>query len=146
MVEAISQKVTFFAVLVVCLILPLAISIVCFSRIIIDLCKAAHGSRQKFGRNSKISESSFSNIRTQTISVLLTGLVYCGSWVPYSVVLFHFFRGYDVPIKMEFAGIYLSKSATITSPVIYCLIERPFCNYVKRGLSVQIRLEELEEL
>merc|ERR1711879_710669 len=89
----------------------------------------------------RISMASYGNMRTQSLSVLMTGLVYCSSWIPYSIVLFKFFMHAQVSVDFELVGIFLSKSATISSPVISCLVERAFCPYVKEGLVNQLRLD-----
>ena len=58
-------------------------------------------------------------------------MVYFVSWVPYGVVCFMMYYRIHVPTPFEYVAIYTSKSATISSPIIYCLIEKQFYVFVK---------------
>ena len=69
-----------------------------------------------------------------SISCLLTALIYFASWVPYSVVCFISYMNKDVPVAVEYVSIYMSKSATISSPIVFCLVERKFRRFLRRHL------------
>ena len=84
---------------------------------------------------SNISRASSISVREQGLSCFLTGVVYVVSWLPYTVVCFLFYTNTPVTVSFELIAIYLSKSSTISSPVVYCLIERRFRIFVKERLA-----------
>ena len=116
-------------------VIPLIITSVCFTRILIELRRTALEAKRKYGKASNISRASSNSIREQGLSCLLTGFVYVASWVPYTIVCFRFYVNDPVSITFEHAAIYLSKSSTISSPIVYCLIERRFRVFVKEKIT-----------
>ena len=51
------------------------------------------------------------------------------------MVCFLFFYNERVPIQLEHFAIYMSKSATVSSPIVFCLLEKDARKYMSRNLS-----------
>ena len=120
-------------------VVPLAVTGTAYTRILIELRQTAIEAKRKYGRNSNISRASDNTVKEQSLSCFMTGFVYIASWVPYTIVCFQYYYGGMVPIEFEYISIYLSKSSTITSPFIYCMIERRFRAFVRERLSTRLQ-------
>ena len=121
-------------------VVPLVITATAYASILIDLQRTAQETKRKYGRNSNISRASDNSVREQSLSCFMTGLVYIGCWVPYTIVCFqYYFNADSVSIEFEYISIYLSKISTIASPIIYCLLERRFRLYVHDRMSVHMQ-------
>ena len=118
-------------------VIPLTVTTAAYARILVELRQTAIETKRKYGRNSNISRASDNTVKEQSLSCFMTGFVYIASWVPYTIVCFQYYYGSNVSIEFEYISIYLSKSSTISSPLIYCLIERRFRNFVRRRLSIR---------
>ena len=86
----------------------------------------------KLGHNSRLSRDSVRTAHGQYLSTLLITSTYLLSWMPYACVCFMFYFHQYVPVKFEMFAIFTSKSATVTSPIIFCLIEKPFRKFLKK--------------
>ena len=120
-------------------VVPLALTGAIYARILCELRHTAQEAKRKYGRNSNISRASEQTVKEQSLSCLMTGLVYMGSWVPYTIVCFQYYYGSEVSLQFEYISIHLSKTSTITSPLIYCLIERRFRVFVRDRLSIRLQ-------
>lgn len=129
--RSMSDRSFFFFVVALSFGLPLVISAVCFGRIIVELRRTAWTVKRQYGRASSISRDSHKSTNEQCISSLLTSLVYIASWLPYSIVLFFFFYKKHVSIAFEYTAIYLAKSSVVTSPIVFCLIEKRVRSFIK---------------
>lgn len=129
--KSFNHKSYFYATMVFSFLLPLTCTAICFGCIICDLRRSAMSFKRQYGKASTISRDSNKAVHQQYVSSLLTTTIYVVSWVPYAVVCFLFFHDYAVPHSVELFSIYMSKSATVTSPVIFCLIERRVVEFVR---------------
>jgi len=134
-----SAKCYLIFIVFVVLVIPTVLTWTCIVCIIREIRGTANRNKRMFGRNSIISSSSNKNVQHQYRSSVLTGLVFFASWVPYAIVCFMFYYQFHVPHVFEYVGIYMSKSATISSPIIYCLIERRFLEFIRKDQSFQLQ-------
>lgn len=109
--------------------LPLLLTISCFAHIVVELRRTTVSVARQYGKNSAISRDSVRSLQEQYISSMLAALIYIVSWCPYACVCVMFFYNKHVPLEVEYFSIYMSKSCTITSPIIFCLIEKRVRNY-----------------
>ena len=117
----------FFTTLIFTFFLPIMMTIACFAHILIELRRTATLFSTRFGRRSQIARESNKRVHEQYIYSLLNFLIYIISWAPYAVVCSYFYSDRDVSLTLEYFAIYLSKSCTISSPIIFCLIEKRVC-------------------
>ena len=127
----IKSKSYFLFACVFAFVVPVAVTVVCFTRIISELRRKANDMKRKYGRGSSLDLEGRRVVKEQWLACLMTGVVYLGSWVPYASVCFVQLFGGDVGEGTELFSLFLSKSSTISSPIIYCLIERRFRSYVR---------------
>ena len=127
-----SSAKSYLIFVVICvLVVPIIISARCFCGILFELRRTAAHHRRNFGKCSTIFRSSNKSVNQQYVASALTGLVYFTSWVPYGVVCFMMYYRVPVPLSFEYVAMYMAKSATVSSPIIYCLIEKQFCMFIK---------------
>ena len=119
-------------------IIPTAIASICFSKIIKELRRAASNFRLRYGRRSVITRQSCKRAKGEEVYSVVIGIIYAISWLPYAVVCFLCFCNQYVPLGLEYFAICMCKSSTVSSAILFCLIERPFCKYVKRKESVNV--------
>ena len=128
------------------LVLPCVLTTTCYVCIIRDLRMKVNKVMSVYGRRSTMLLETSKDVRQQYISCFLTGLVYGLSWVPYTVFLLLSMRGQLVPVQVEYFAIYMSKSATITSPVVYCLLERQCWNFLAKQFSERLSIKVLPQI
>ena len=58
------------------------------------------------------------------ISSMFSAWIYFVSWIPYTVVCVMYYFDQDVPARFESISSYVSKSATINSPLVYYFLEK----------------------
>jgi len=126
----------FYTCIVLTFGIPLIVTAICFAHIIVILHRTAYVFARKFGRSSSLSRDSRKSVHDNCISSLCTGLIYFASWVPYACVCFYFFYEEEVSLNFELLSIYLSKSSTISSPVVFCLVEKRVRKFIRREPSV----------
>lgn len=122
-VEAKSYYIT---IIIVFMIIPIILTSVCFACIIIILWRKVSQDKLQYGKVSPLTRDSLKSVVGQSISYILIAMLYMASWVPYIVVCFYFYSEVVVSHTLEYVAIYMAKSSTISSAVIYCLIEKPF--------------------
>lgn len=118
-----ADKIYFFVCLFCSFGFPLLLTTVCFAHIIIVLRGISTTFIRRFGRTSHIIQDSNKNIMEQFIS-LITAIVYISSWIPLAIVCFMYYFQEHVPLHVEYFAIYLAKTCTITSTIVFCLIEK----------------------
>ena len=116
----------FVTVIVLAFLIPVMITGACFGYILNELHRRRLSNIKEFGRNSIISVSSSRLFRGQSLSLVLITTVYFVSWIPYVLVCCRFYFESPVDQTVEYIAIYMAKSATVSSPIIYCIIEKPF--------------------
>lgn len=129
----------FLTVCLLVFVVPITFTAFCFYRILSEVRETAHVMKQRYGRGSSLSRRGRTIVKEQWLSCALTGVVYLGSWVPYSYVCFRLCFDLEVSVVSEYVSIFLSKSSTISSPIIYCLVERRFRSFIKERLSIQLQ-------
>ena len=130
--ESINDR-SFFILGVVCsFVIPFAIVSICFAKIIKELRRTTEKYALRYGKSSNNSLYSTKAVKDQEIYSILSGVVYSVSWILYSIVCFLFFFNQHVPMAFEYFSMVMSKSSTISSLVLFCLIEKSFRKYVKR--------------
>ena len=127
---------SFFITVVICGFgIPFVMASVCFTRITRELQRTSSKYKRRYGRNASISVDSSKRAQEQEIYSIVTGLVYSTSWVPFSIVCFLFYFNQHVPMALEYVSIFMCKSATITSAILFCLIEKRVRRYTRRKVS-----------
>ena len=123
-------KIYFYILVIFNFILPLILMLTFFVRIITELKKATRRAVHRSGRSSVVSRCSQKNVVGQGITLLLIVMLYMLSWVPYVIVCFLFY--YDIPVSRltEYLTVYLVKSSTTSSPIVFCLLEKQFWNFM----------------
>ena len=124
----------FVTVIILAFLIPLFITGVCFGYILNELHQRRLFNIREFGRNSIISVSSVRLFRGQSLSLVLITMVYFISWIPYALVCIRFYSHSPVNQVVEYIAIYMAKSATISSPIIYCMMEKPFRVFAQESL------------
>ena len=114
--------------------LPMIVTAVCFVRILVALRTTEKKFGDRYGKKSVLRRDSARNVRDQYVSSLLIAFVYITSWFPYAGVCFMFFHHLNVPIWFEYFSIHLAKSSTVTSTIIFCLIEKRVRVFFKKNL------------
>ena len=127
-----SEKSYIIVVCVVMVILPVIITSLSFFRII-------KHHRRNFQVNAEYHRQSAYDA---TKSFFAASLLYFVSWTPYAAFCFMSYYEISVSVEFEYAAAYFAKSATITSPVVYCFMERQFIEYLKSHRQRPIMLDE----
>ena len=137
--KSVSVKIYFFLLIVLNFAIPITMTVVIYALIIRDLKKTVDTVTRQNGRGSIVSRCSQRNVRTQVIILLLTIFIYVFSWMPLAIVCCMFY--YDVPVSRltEYFVIYMSKSSTVSSPIVFCLLERQFWNFMREAFTVKQR-------
>ena len=126
----------FFTVTSIIFVLPTLLTTFGYISIIKELKRAASEAKQKFGRESSIMKNNVKSFHSQSLSSVLVATVYIVSWLPYTYVCFCYYYNLNVSPAVEYISLYLCKSGTILSPVVYCLIEKPFRSYAVRTACI----------
>lgn len=122
-----AATVYYYGIFVLALFVPGTVMILFYVLIIAELRKAKKKAVHRSGRLSVVSIASGKNITIQKIIVCSLLTLYMISWLPFTLIsLFH----YNVTMTIECLAIYLAKSSTIWSPLIFCVLEKKFCNYL----------------
>ena len=121
-----NTKSYFIVAILFAFVVPVLVIGASFRYVIVELRCTYTRTRSKYGERSFITVESSKAVTGQSLSSLLTGLVFMGSWVPYSIVCFMYYTDQNVSREFEYSAKFLSKSSTISSTVVYCLIERRF--------------------
>ena len=124
----------FVFISILTLLLPLTFTFTCFTRIVLDLRGQTMKNRRNFGKNSLISHTSLQMCRQQVLCTVLVTCVYLLSWLPHCVLCVSYYCGFEVWGSAETTAVMMSKSSTVTSPIIYCFIEKPFRRFVRKHL------------
>ena len=124
----------FLFTVVAMFVIPVTTTLVFFSCIIRDLRRTAASTRRKYGENSKITIATNKALNDQSISSILTGLVYIACWLPYSIICFQYFVGQEVSSTFANIGRFLAKTCTIFSPIVYCWVEKTFRKYFREKM------------
>lgn len=138
-----TDKSFFYTAIILTFGMPVIFTSLCFGHIYINLRRTALTCSRRFGHTSTITLSSWRTVKEQYISSLLTTLFYFVSWVPYTAVCFLHFYQFKVPQEFEDFAVYMSKSSTITSPVVYCLIEKRVWTSMKRNKRLDVELNTI---
>lgn len=112
-------------------VIPILITIACFARILVEIRRTASSFKKKLGVYSVQTRSSNRAYHGQYISSLLIGAIYIISWVPYSVVCVMFYAQMYVPVPLEYFAKNISKSASVSSPIVFCIIEKQVRKFIK---------------
>ena len=127
---------SFFVTATVCGVgVPVIFASICFARIIGELRHTTSKYKRRYGKSSTISIESNKRTHEQEIHSLITGFVYFASWAPYCVVLFLLSYRKHVPKALEYFSICMCKSSTVSSAVLFCLIEKRARQYIKGKAS-----------
>ena len=151
--SGVRAKTYFLIIIVVMVVLPVAIISVCFVNIIRNLQRRRQTKEEeendeedglkcssKDGRDVQDQLKSFLFSREELLwHFLFTALVYFVSWIPYATVCFMFFYEVQVPLVLEYIATYLSKTCTISTPVLYYFIENHCKNFVR---SAEVVVED----
>ena len=117
---------------------PVLVIVACVKCIIVELkCKLSR-TQLKFGEKSAITVESSKAVAGHTLFSFLTGLIFIASWLPYSVVCFMYFTDHNVSDELETVAKYLSKSSTISSTIVHCLIEKRFRCFLTEWFRTKI--------
>lgn len=122
----------FFTVVVFCFVLPLMLTSICFGHIFLELRKMATKVRLEYGKTANISIDSAKRVHEQYVSSVLTAMLYLVSWLPYTICCFLFYYQKEVPKTLEYVSVYVSKSSTVTSPIVFYLIEKKVRRFIKK--------------
>lgn len=114
----------FLTVINLAFVLPICVTAICFGRILCELKRATFVARRQFGNKSMIARDSNKSVYDQSITSLLTVLIYVISWAPYAIVCFLFYNNKVVSFSLEYFAIFMAKSSTVTSPFVFCIIEK----------------------
>lgn len=133
----------FYTAVICCFIVPITITVFCYVSILRELRSAAKKVTKSFGKMAVISRDSNKRTQENYISSILTGVVYMASWLPYGIVCFLFYYETHVPSSIEYFAIFMSKSATTSSPVIFCLMEKRVRRYILREHSAKMELSPI---
>jgi len=134
-----STKVYFLFVLLLFFGLPVVLTSVCFRRILIELRQTVTDRTIQCGGASYVARDSVRSVKDHSKSWLFIMLVYIGSWAPYAVYCFYmYFDGEGVPEGLDTFVSFLAKTSTISSPIVYCLIEKRFQKFITRVKSNQL--------
>ena len=104
-------------------------------RILSELTGVARNMGARYGKHSQLFCQGRTIVKEQWLACLMTGVVYVASWLPYGYVCTSMFFGGVVTEITECVVIFLSKSSTISSPIVYCMVETKFRNYVKEQFT-----------
>ena len=104
-------------------------------RILSELTGVARNMGARYGKHSQLFCQGRTIVKEQWLACLMTGVVYVASWLPYGYVCTSMFFGGVVTEITECVVIFLSKSSTISSPIVYCMVETKFRNYVKEQFA-----------
>ena len=111
-------------------VVPLTVTGVCFTHILCALHEVASDMKRRYGHESPLWHHGKRSFKEQWLSCLMTGVVYVGSWVPYASVCCCLFFGISVNETTEIISLFFCKTSTISSPIIYCFVEKRFRSYV----------------
>ena len=118
---------------VVAFVGPVTVTAMCFIFILCELQKNTLRTRRTYGSSSTLTLQSSKSVKQQCVSLVLTGVVYVGSWFPYSFVCVLYLAQQEVSKEWEHVSRYMAKSSTISSTVVYCLLEIGFRAFVRRN-------------
>ena len=127
----------FFLSAVVCgFAIPAVLASICLKRIVKELRRATYKYRRRYGKSSSISADSSKRVQEQELHSVLTGVVYFLSWSPYCTITLLLFFQQHVPKELEYFSICMCKSSTVSSALLFCLIEKRARQYIKEKVSL----------
>ena len=134
-----STKSYFIFTSIIVFVGPILLTAICFGLILVELRRTALETQRIYGKRSHITVQSSKAVIEQSLSLVFTGFVYFGCWTPYSVVCCYYFADQTVSFKVENIAKLMSKSSTISSTVVYCLIERRFRSFMQKEVTTKMR-------